>query len=88
EKVGKVEIRISCNSISKELNIARIESISCIKNSFPEVLPARGISLERQWYLYEEIRQHIQDTSKQDTYCLKPTQPKPKKKAKIIETDN
>ncbi|CAG8769424.1 32222_t:CDS:2 [Gigaspora margarita] len=90
KNVGKVEIQTSNNSTSKEINIARANSIPCMKDAFPEVIPAREISLERQWYLYEEIRQHVQDPFKRDLYCFKPTQPKPKKlKAPLqFETNN
>ncbi|CAG8853044.1 3020_t:CDS:1, partial [Gigaspora margarita] len=45
----------------------------------PEIVTPRGISLERQWYLYNEIRKHIQDPKKRDIYCAQPNQPKPKK---------
>ncbi|CAG8463075.1 4679_t:CDS:2 [Racocetra persica] len=51
KNVGKVEIRTSNDSTSKEINIAQANSIPCMKNAFPEVIPAREISLERQWYL-------------------------------------
>ncbi|CAG8483999.1 45564_t:CDS:1 [Gigaspora margarita] len=66
KNVGKVEIRTTNDSTSKEINIARANSIPCMKDAFPEVIPAREISLKRQWYLYEEIRQHVQDPFKCD----------------------
>ena len=40
---------MSCDSESTEVNIARIDSISRAESGeliFPEVIPARGISLE------------------------------------------
>ncbi|CAG8572446.1 8097_t:CDS:1, partial [Gigaspora rosea] len=87
--IGKLEIQKSCNGISKEINIARVDLISNMKNVFPEIIPAYNISLERQWYLYEEIRQHIQDPSKRDKYSSKPNPSKPKKaKTSLQSTSN
>jgi hypothetical protein len=38
-----------------------------------------GLSAERQWYLYEQIRNHIQNPSKKDDLCPMPTIIKPVK---------
>ncbi|CAG8592265.1 9459_t:CDS:1, partial [Racocetra fulgida] len=46
ENAEKVEIWTSYNDVSKEINIVRMDSISNIKNSFPEIIPAHRISLE------------------------------------------
>ena len=46
------------------------------KDDLPEVIPPRGLSAERQWYLYEQIRPFCPDEDK-DTTCLMPTVPKP-----------
>ncbi|CAG8625110.1 13902_t:CDS:1, partial [Dentiscutata heterogama] len=53
-----------------------------MNHEFPDEIISSGLSLERQWYLYEEVRQHIQNQSKCDAYCPKPQQPKPKKQHK------
>ena len=46
---------------------------------FPqEIFPAE-LSAKRQWYLYEQVRQHIRDPQKQDDYCPLPTVQKPSK---------
>lgn len=44
----------------------------------PKILP-KGLSLERQWYLYEQIRIHIPHEKDKDATCPKPTKLKPKK---------
>ena len=44
----------------------------------PKIYP-KGLSLERQWYLYEQIRAYIPNEQDKDTTCPKPTEPKPKK---------
>ena len=46
------------------------------KDDLPEVIPPRGLSAERQWYLYEQIRPFCPDEDK-DTTCPMPTVPKP-----------
>ena len=48
-------------------------------SSFPKEIVAKGLSAERQWYLYEQIREHVHDLSKKDEFCYKPQVPKPKK---------
>jgi hypothetical protein len=49
---------------------------------FPCEIISNGLSIERQWYLYEQVRIHIQDPDKQDDLCPKPMIPKPKPKKK------
>ena len=39
----------------------------------------KGLSLDRQWYLYEQIRTHIPDETDKNATCPKPIKPKPKK---------
>ena len=43
-----------------------------------KILP-NGLSLERQWYLYEQIRTHIPRKQEKDMTCPKPNQAKLKK---------
>ncbi|HIE01945.1 MAG TPA: hypothetical protein EYP59_16950 [Thiotrichaceae bacterium] len=45
----------------------------------PSKIFPKGLSLERQWYLYEQIRMHIPDERDKDATCPKPNKPKPKK---------
>ncbi|CAG8844830.1 12671_t:CDS:1, partial [Gigaspora margarita] len=46
---------------------------------FPDIIILQEISLEWQWYLHDEVAQHIQNPEKHDFYCKMPNQPKPKK---------
>ena len=43
---------------------------------FPSKISAKGLSLERQWYLYEQIRKHIPHEADKDITCPKPKKPK------------
>ena len=45
----------------------------------PSKIVPSGLSLDRQWYLYEQIRIHIPYESDKDRTCPKPKKPKPKK---------
>lgn len=45
----------------------------------PLCLNPPGLSLERQWYLYEQIRMHIPNEVDKESTCPRPTSPKPKK---------
>ena len=42
----------------------------------PQLTPILGLDIQRQWYLYENIRQHCKSTLAADITCPKPTQPK------------
>jgi len=44
----------------------------------PSKIVSKGLSLERQWYLYEQIRIHIPDKQDKDMTCPKPKKTKPK----------
>ena len=46
------------------------------KDDLPDIIPPRGLSADRQWYLYEQIRPYCPDEDK-DTTCPKPRVPKP-----------
>ena len=43
---------------------------------YPDVVTPKGLSLERQWYLYDSIRQFCPEEDK-DITCPLPTRPKP-----------
>ena len=45
-------------------------------DELPTVVPPRGLSAERQWYLYEQIRPFCPDEDK-DSVCPRPSVPKP-----------
>ena len=46
------------------------------KEELPNVVPPKGLSAERQWYLYDQIRPYCPDEDK-DATCPMPTEPKP-----------
>ncbi|CAG8727940.1 16942_t:CDS:2 [Cetraspora pellucida] len=79
---GLVKVRKSFNDDETEISVAKVSSIPKTKNNgliLSDVIVPQGINLERQWYLHEEVAQHIQNPAKCDIYCSMPNQPKPKK---------
>jgi len=44
-----------------------------------QIANVKTISLERQWYLYENVREHVQNPNKRDIYCPHHLLPKPRK---------
>ena len=79
DKIGSVEIR---ETVDGERRLIDIRKTKIMPIGFPREIISNGLSIERQWYLYEQVRIHIQDPDKQDDLCPKPMIPKPKSKKK------
>ncbi len=73
----------------KELKDSREMKVELAKKTFPfskskhpKRLPGRlfpkGLSLKRQWYLYDQIRSHIPSESDKNKTCPMPREPRPK----------
>ena len=77
DNIGKVEVKTAINEEKQTINI--IKSNNTKIAGFPQEIFPSGLSAKRQWYLYEQVRQHIKDPQKQNEYCPLPTIPKPKK---------
>lgn len=54
--------------------------IESIPNSAPEEILPIGLSLERKWYLFKQIRELCSDPNKRDLVAPQPNEPLPKKK--------
>jgi len=79
---GIVDIQTKVDGEKIEVSILKKDISSSIE--FPSLLLAKELSAERQWYLYEQIREHVPNPIKKDKYCPKPLIPKPSKgKSKI-----
>ena len=62
------------------------EEVELLKNSWepvpqelPPILQPKGLSDERQWYLYEQVSQFCTDDC-QDLVCPRPATPNPKRR--------
>jgi len=74
---GQVKISTSSYGEKITINIEKTKQQNNLKQLVEKKLP--GLSAERQWYLYEQIRNHIQNPSKKDDLCPIPTISKIKK---------
>ncbi|GBB85309.1 hypothetical protein RclHR1_11880002 [Rhizophagus clarus] len=72
--VGKVEIKEKVDGNTQIIDIKKDNDIM----GFPREIFPEKLSAKRQWYLYEQVRQHIRDSQKQDEYCPLPNIEKPK----------
>jgi hypothetical protein len=65
----------------KKINIIKVSHDFNTRRDASDVLRPSGLTAERQWYLYEQIRQHIpNEVDKNDTApkpkCIRPKQNK------------
>lgn len=54
-----------------------------LPNELPPLIAPSGLSLDRKWYLYENVRVLCTDSQKRDFVAPKPSEPKAKKNRKI-----
>ena len=70
---GVVYVKISCNDTEKEIKLLKTPWQPTLAN-MPNIIPPPGLTLERQWYLFNKIREFCPDESK-DLVCPKPSVP-------------
>ena len=73
---GNVELKEYSNSTKSSCSILKSGSDLSMLNSMPELAVVHGLDLQRQWYLYENIRQHCKSNLAADMTCPKPALPK------------
>ena len=74
---GSVFVRELPSSPEKEIKLLLQPVQEAQFLPMPRIIEPPGLSAERAWYLYEQIREHC-DTDFQDATCPKPSVPKPK----------
>ena len=72
---GKVNVRCAHDGPVTTLNILKVDA-ELVNNDLPAVVPPKGLSNERQWYLYDKIRQYCREECK-DFTCPLPKLPRP-----------
>ena len=70
---GQIFVKEKTGSQEEKRNIMKDPSWSPSREELPSVLLPSGLSLQRQWYLYEKIREFCPDELK-DTTCPQPDQ--------------
>ena len=68
---GVIFVKEKAGSAEVERNILKDKNWKPTADLLPPVLPPSGLSLQRQWYLYEKIREFCPDHLK-DTTCPRP----------------
>ena len=72
---GKVNVRCAHDGPVTTLNILKVDA-ELVNDDLPAVVPPKGLSNERQWYLYDKIRQYCREECK-DFTCPLPESPRP-----------
>ena len=71
---GYVFVKNSSDASETKIKVLKDMSWKPHKNCLPEEITAPGLSLERQWYLFQKIREFCPDEVK-DLVCPKPSTP-------------
>lgn len=81
KKKGIIELKENVDSEGVMINLIKENKFPFDKRNQPKRLPGRlmpkGLSAERQWYLYDKIRVHIPDIYDKNKTCPKPKINKP-----------
>ncbi|XP_065884511.1 uncharacterized protein [Dysidea avara] len=73
---GKVMVKNTHDDPERTISLLKSSSWRPEPGELPNVIVPAGLSAERQWYLYEKIREFVPEEA-QDLVCPKPTVPKP-----------
>ena len=78
---GVIIVKKDIDSKEEKINLLKKETLfnENQHHEMPVQLHPKGLSLEREWYLYEQIRGHIPLIHDKDQTCPKPLQQKQKK---------
>ena len=76
-KLGRVYVKENAGTVEVEINLMKYSPRwSPDPKELPSVVPPKGLSAERQWYLYDSIHPFCPDGVKDNT-CPLPDVPKP-----------
>ena len=70
---GTVFVKASSDGVERSIQLLKDPSWKPTATNLPPVIIPNGLSLERQWYLFEKIREFCADEAK-DLVCPKPKQ--------------
>lgn len=78
---GVIIVKKGIDSKEEKFNLLKNKSFldGNQQHGMPIQIHPKGLSPEREWYLYEQIREHIPLIDDKDQTCPKPLQSKPKK---------
>lgn len=84
-KPGEVFVKEHCDTAEYQVSLLKTHW-SPSSSTLPEINPPKGLSTERQWYLYDQIREFCPDSDK-DITCPKPDVAKPTSRAATPTAD-
>lgn len=80
---GKINVKCSVDAEEETFFLLKKKTFQFDERSEkPQCFTSKGLSAERQWYLYDKIRSHIPSEMDKDTTAPKPKVTKPKKNKK------
>ena len=74
---GVVHGKCKSSATERQIKLTKNNTWSPSAHHLPDFITPAGLSLQRQWYLFEKIREFCSDATK-DEVCPKPSQPLPK----------
>ena len=74
DQLGCVFVKDSSDGAERKINLLKETSWRPSATDLPEVITPPGLPLEREWYLYNKIREFCPDGTK-DVVCPLPSQP-------------
>ena len=80
---GVVQLHVTCDGQDERETLLKTAAWCPDSSVLPDVIPPRGLPLERQWYLHNSIGQFCTEETR-DLVCPRPLQP-PAKKARATE---
>ena len=75
--IGYVNVHQHPASEEIQVNILKENAVLTALKALSQLTPIPGLDIQRQWYLYENIRQHFKSTLAAEKTCPKPKLPKP-----------
>ena len=73
---GVVYVKEQADTTERKITLLKSTTWSPDPNTLPPVVPPKGLSAERQWYLFDSIREFCSDSDK-DITCPLPDVPRP-----------
>lgn len=84
---GKVTLKLFSDSESIQYNLLRNTEWVPSASVLPEIIPPAGLSPQRQWYLYDQIREFCREGT-EDLVCPLPAVPRPGEQSESDDEDN
>ena len=70
---GQVKVKNDCENTVRTIDLCKEPSWRPTATELPDRIIPPGLSLERQWYLFEKVREYCPDHCK-DLVCPRPTE--------------